>query len=191
MMWDAPVGPGAQEGSLVKASRRAIFRSVFARAGFELQHETANEILMLVNQSLDPIPLTEGMWASLEALRRELRYTEYDRTRSFPDDQAGASPSDPTDTLDVGRLAPHVAKDLVFLLRLESLVRTCTEATGTPDDEEARAARWPQVSRGIARDICQYLGQPDDPISETLRLHSIDPVLRCLARAAGIRGSAA
>lgn len=137
---------------MIKASRRAIFRSVFGRSTFELQLDTANEVLMRVNRSLDPIPVTERMWTAYRGMRRPLRFADLDAELV-----AGRDIRQQVDALvagaDVGDLPPHVASDLTWLLRVEVLLRMWAEAPGgeTAGDERRRA-----IVVHLEREIVQY-----------------------------------
>jgi hypothetical protein len=175
---------------VVKASRRAIFRGVFSTSpGFELDHDTANEILMRINQSLDPIPLTEGMWASFLAMRRELRYAEYDWSRASRTDAGTPAVEDLAAAISVDHLAPHVAKDLVFLLRIEARLRTSVGSSAGSAQGDDTSGNWSCAARDIAREIRGYLGQEDIEGTEALQRGVIDPLVQYLGRAAGILSS--
>ena len=166
---------------MVKASRRAIFRGFFRRSSFELDHATANEILMRINQSLDPIPLTEGMWASYVAARRGLRYAQYDERGEL---QAAPGADGPQDVADFGELSASVAKDLAFLLRVETLMRLGAAAGAAPN-EAPSADPSRRVLDEVSREIHRYLDGCEE--TEQYRRDIVDPVLKCLADAAGIQ----
>src|SRR5207302_9329223 len=100
---------------VVNAPRRDICRHVFGSSGFELDQDTANEVLMRIRRSLDPIPLSDGMWASYRALRGELQY-------STP------GPSDPAASPRFRNLPDHLAQDFAALLRIETVLRNSERA---------------------------------------------------------------
>ena len=168
---------------MVKASRRAILRGVLSSSGFELQHDTANEVLMRINQSLDPEPLTEGMWASYVAIRRELRYSKYDRVHEANGADNAIDVRDPIAHVSFRDLAEHVAKDFRFLLRVETLLRMWA-----PSPKVDAGAVSPQDPRHILvtvkNEIRHYLDDCEE--SEPYQRDVLVPVIRCLTKAAGI-----
>ena len=143
---------------MAKPSRRALFRGVFKRAGFELQHDTANEVLMRLNQSLDPIPLTDGMWAAYVAIRRGLR--------------------------DFSDLPEHVAKDLAFLLRVETILQAWIESAAADASTPGRMELRDRLITNVGAEIRRYLNNCEE--TEAYRREVRGPVIRCLSRAAGI-----
>jgi hypothetical protein len=164
---------------VVEVSRRAIFRHIVGGAGFELDLDTANEVLMRANRSLDPIPVTESMWASLAAARRERRYSGGEARDAASVGDAAAGLREP-----VGRLRglpDHIARDLTFLLRLENVLRAWKPpATGETPSEAVRD----DILAGLAREVRRYLDECED--TEAYRHDILLPVIRCLARAARI-----
>ena len=165
---------------MIKASRRAIFRSVFGRSGFELTLDTANEVLMRVNRSLDPIPVTERMWTAYLAMRRPLRYSDLEA--------GGASGQDIPQELDalvasadVRDLPKHVAADLTFLLRVETLLRMWA---ATPGEAPGRTERRRQLVAWLEREIARYLGL--DEQDDALQRQIVGDVMACLGTAVGM-----
>ena len=169
---------------MVRASRRAIFRGVLSSSGFELPHDTANEVLMRINASLDPEPLTEGMWASYVAIRRELRYSKYDRVHEANGADNAIDVGDPLAHVNLHDLPEHVAKDFRFLLRVETLLRMWS-----PSPKVDAGAVSPQDPRHhilvtVKNEIRHYLNDCEE--SEPYHRDVLVPVIRCLTNAAGI-----
>ena len=169
---------------MVKASRRAILRGVLSSSGFELQHDTANEVLTRINQSLDPEPLTEGMWASYVATRRELRYSKYDRVPQANGADSAVDVGDPSAQVNLRDLPEHVAKDFRFLLRVETLLRMWS-----PSPRIDAGAGSPQDLRHhilvkLKSEIRHYLDNCEE--DEAYQRDVLVPVIRCLTEAAGI-----
>jgi hypothetical protein len=169
---------------VVKASRRAILRGVLNSSGFELEHDTANEVLMRINQSLDPEPLTEGMWASYVAIRRELRYSKYDREQEADAAGTAIDVGDPIARVNLRDLAEHVAKDFRFLLRVETLLRMWPPSSrvdaGTVSLQDPRH----HILVTVKNEIRHYLNDCEE--SESYQRDVLVPVIRCLTKAAGI-----
>jgi hypothetical protein len=163
---------------VVKASRRAIFRGFFRRSSFELDQVTANEILMRINQSLDPQSLTDGMWATYAAARRRLHYAKYDDAGE-PRAEGGVELDGPAGVPDFRELSDSVAKDLAFLLRIETLMRRWIALGDAPAD----ASR--QMRDQVSSEVHHYLD--DCEKTERYQRDVVDPILRCLASAAGVQ----
>jgi hypothetical protein len=163
---------------VIKTSRRALFRSVFGRAGFQLQLDDAHEIVSRLNQSLDPIPVTERMWTSHLANRRRLRDADLCDALA-----AGADLGLQIDAVvagaDFGDFPPHIVRDLEFLLRVEALLQLWTTAAGSGQgsasmdaDRHLHAALATEVSRHAAR----------EPAREALPSDVADDIVRYLER---------
>jgi hypothetical protein len=164
---------------VVKASRRAIFSGFFRRSTFELDHSTANEILMRINRSLDPIPLTEGMWASYVAARRSLHFARVDAAAAATPTKR-IEPGNPADLPELRTLSESVAKDLAFLMRVETVMRRWV-AGGS----DAPAADVRRDLDEISAAINQYLDGCEQTAAYKRDIEG--PILRCLASAAGVR----
>jgi len=161
-----------------------MFHGILSGSGFELQLDTANEVLMRINRSLDPEPLTDGMWASYVAIRRELRYVEYDRVNRAEGTDSAVDVGDLATKVNLRNLPGHVAKDFTFLLRIETLLRMWAPSArvdpgGTPP-EHLRD----HIFINLANETRHYLDDCED--SEQYQREVLDPVIRCLAKAARI-----
>jgi hypothetical protein len=168
---------------LVKASRRAILRGVFSGSGFRLTHDVANEVLMRVNRSLDPEPLTERMWASYVAIRREGSYATHGRRPEANGPDRSVAPEDPAD-VHLRELPEHVARDFAFLLRVEELLKSWSSVRTTDIPAATRAGARDEILAGLAREIRRYSNDCED--TAAYRLEVRDPIIRCLAQAVGI-----
>ena len=107
---------------VIKASRRAMFLGMFGRGGFELQIETAHEILMRLNRLMDPIPVSVPMWDAYLAARRPLRYVEFSRSHATDRTAILLETDQATAHADFSRCSDLVSNDLGMLLRVDVLL---------------------------------------------------------------------
>jgi hypothetical protein len=162
---------------VIKPSRRAIFRSVFARAGFELTLDMANDILMRVNQSLDPIPVTERMWSAYLAMRAPLRYSDLEPGHASSgslDGELEAAVAD-ANTRDLPR---HVAVDLMLLLRLEVLLRMAGASDRKAD--ASLDARRQAITEALEREVRAYVSRSGVSVEAADQV--VEDVMGALAR---------
>ena len=157
-----------------------MFRRVFGGAGFELDLDTANDVLMRINRSLDPIPLSDGMWASHVAARGELRLSEDERARETHGEAAAIDVS----SRHVRDLPALVAKDLTFLLRVERVLRMWPPSGGASQEETPPSPLRDEILVRLARETRRYLDDCEE--TEAYQRDVLAPVLRCLAKAASI-----
>jgi hypothetical protein len=158
---------------------------MFRRSGFELQHDTANEVLMRIKRSLDPEPLTDGMWASYVAIRRELRYGKHDRQHKITGAGWAIDSVDVAEDANLRNLPQHVTKDLTFLLRIETLLWNWSLSSKTASEAAPKSRdHLRQVLINLANEVRRYSDDCDD--AELYQREVIEPVIRCLMKAAGI-----
>lgn len=154
---------------VIKASRRAMFRGMFGRVGYELPIETAHEILMRLNRLMDPIPVSVPMWDAYLAARRPLRYVEFSRSHAtdrtaiiLETDQAAAH-------ADFSRCSDMVSNDLGMLLRVEILLRMWT-SSATATDSLSSDPRRVEIAQVLRDELLSYLRrqETDEAASTTL-----------------------
>ncbi len=160
---------------MIKATRRGLFRGVFRRTRFELRLETANDVLMRINRSLDPQMITDDLWSTYVALRRSLGYAPPSQAELPSGRERPALPSDPQIQDAVGRLPPSVVKDFTLLLRIEARLRLALT-----DSVE----RGPSIRADLRDEIRDYLGPNMESLSSGE--DGIEPAVRCLTEAAGL-----
>ena len=138
---------------------------------------------MRINRSLDPVPLSDGMWASYVAARGELRDSEDERARDTPGGEPAIGVSHPP-SRRLRDLPTLIAKDLTFLLRVERVLRMW-QPSGRVDrgDAPPRHLR-DEILLRLARETRRYLDDCEE--TETYRREVLAPVIRCLAKAAKI-----
>ena len=168
---------------MIRTSRRAIFRSVFGRTGFELPLDTANEVLMRLNRSLDPIPVSGRMWSSYLVNRRPLRYTDDDHAGSAVSPNLVAEVDAAVAHARFGDFPAHVVRDLTLLLRLEVLLRMWTAALGPGTDQASSEPRRRQIREGLRAELVRYVDHdgPTDAFPPEL----VDEVVHDLTTIAG------
>lgn len=179
-MWRIAAAAAGRGNSLAQVSRRTMFRRVFGGTGFELDLETANDVLMRINRSLDPIPLSDGMWASFVAARGALRLSEDERARETPGRDAAIDVS----SRRLDDLPALVAKDLTFLLRVERVLRMWPPPGDARPEKSPPPALRDEILLRLAREARRYLD--DGAETDADRREVLVPVLRCLAKAAKI-----
>jgi len=165
---------------LAQVSRRTMFRRVFGGAGFELDLETANDVLMRINRSLDPVPLSDGMWTSYVAARGRLRLSEDERAG----ETGGGAAAIDVSSQHLRDLPALVAKDLTFLLRVERVLRMWAPSGNAGREETPPSPFRDEILVRLAREARGYLDNCEE--TEVYQRDVLVPVLRCLAKAAKI-----
>lgn len=148
--------------AVIKASRRALFRSVFGRASFELQLEDAHELLMRLSQSLDPIPVTDGMWLSHLANRRRLRYMDREAGSATGVAELARAVDEAVSHARFDDLPPHLIPDLLLLLRVEALLQLWT-ASSTAAGAGRSAGTEDELRSSLESEIASYVERTQPP----------------------------
>jgi hypothetical protein len=154
---------------------------VFRRSGFLLDRDTADEVLMRINRSLDPIPLTDGMWASFVTARHALQDVESDGAGSTMDPERLLAAAMHLAAAHSRHFPPYVTKDLEFLLRTEALIRTWSARSGA-EGSQSPGDLSQQVLSNLRSEIRNYLDVAGEAAGDEL----VESVLKCFARAAAI-----
>ncbi len=177
---------------VIKASRRAMFRGMFGRVGFELHIETAHEVLMRLNRLLDPIPVSVPMWDEYLATRRPLRYADFSRSRATDRTAIVVEMDQAASHADFGRFQEVVSNDLLLLLRVEILLRMWTSSATMVGDATSSEPRRREIAQVLRDELLSYLRrqETDDAASKALADDVAEYLLKEAGRMGAPRGNA-